>query len=277
VGELRGANLFPRAALESFAPVPARDAARHAGGGGVARDAERAPPTSLADELAAANTRAGRVAPVWRDVERDLTRSFKPPLAVVHDVPDGAGARVADRLRSLLQQNLAAWARGEDGARHPVEPGATITEQPMGRSIDPSQQTFFGVPEGANLRAMPLEQQQALAAAAGEPAAWLRVELEIAVDDAGAVAEARVVTPSGRRRFDRYALTAVRERVAQAHQRAMTTRWVVEAGYAVGSVAAITVDLEKLLHPRDALHLPLEARVRTRISLQWARPRGDSR
>ena len=260
-------ELFPRAILQGLARPPPRPDDRDTPGGW------------LDDANAEARTRAGGVAPVWRQVERELLQGFEPPVDVVHDTPARRIDRIGDRLRTLARQ-WTAVVRDESRLRHPVEPGSTITTVPMGRSIDPSQQGFLGVSEGANLRAMPLEQQQAAVAATGEPADWLRVEVEIAVDATGAIARARVVVPSGRRAFDRYALAAVQAAVTRGAASAPSTlsRWVCEAGYAVARPDSIgvTFDLsmlfDKQLRRQLAAHYPLKERVDRRVSLKWVKP-----
>jgi hypothetical protein len=282
---VRAAELFPPAVLAEAArstsgPRTARPTEPSSTGAGAGRadDVGARVQGWLADDTARARTEGGHVAPVWRDVERALVQGFKPPVAVVHDLPDGAGARLGDRLKTFARQNLAVMLRGEDGLRRGVEPGATIVEAPIGRSIDPSQQSFYGVPEGMNLRAMPLEQQRAVVAATGEPASWLHAEVEITVDDEGAVVAARVAVPSGRRRFDRYALAEVQARVAGVRHAAATTRWAIEAGYAVSRPDSfgITFDLNALFdrasRRKIGLQWPLSDQVRTRVSLLWAKP-----
>jgi TonB family protein len=67
----------------------------------------------------------------------------------------------------------------------------------------------LGVPDGLNLRTMPFEQQQASIAASEQPC-WLEVDVELTLAANGTVVAATVVRPSGRRSFDRYALSEVR-------------------------------------------------------------------
>jgi TonB family protein len=260
-------DLFPHAILQDLARPSA------------APPPKEGPGEWLAEANAAARTRAGGVAPVWRDVERALTLGFKPPIDVVHDAPSRPGARAADRLRTLAQQWFATM-RDESRMRHPVEPGSTIVDLPAGQSIDPSQQSFYGVPEGLNLRALPHQQQQAAAAANDRPASWLSVEVDIVVDAAGTIVAARVVMPSGRRAFDRFALAAVREQMARAAASTPSTRsrWRCEAGYAVSRVDSIGVqfDLSTLFDKRQrqkaALSYPLQQRVEARVALEWVMP-----
>jgi TonB family protein len=148
----------------------------------------------------------------------------------------------------------------------------------MGHSLDPSVQTFFGVPEGMNLRTLPLEQQQALARAAGEPSSWLHAEIEVRVDDQGAIVDARVVVPSGRRRFDRYALAAVKERVAGIRAPAATSRWAIEAAYVIGPLTSLSASFDVMMlfdkasRKRASALPPMGDEVRAKVALLWVRP-----
>jgi hypothetical protein len=65
------AQLFPRGILEALAGHPANNS--------VGRDHDSGTPGDWLDDAAAeARTRAGQVEPVWRDVERELVRRFRP-------------------------------------------------------------------------------------------------------------------------------------------------------------------------------------------------------
>lgn len=261
------ADVFPRALLQSLADERARTLTK-------AQPAPRDNPGGwLSDDAAEARTRAGQVAPVWRDVERELTLNFKPPVATVHD----AGTPGLDRVGSYFKQMIATVARGEDGVRQPREPGSHALEQGPGGSIDLAQQNFAGTPEGSNLRAGPLAQQQAIMAASGQPARWLRVEIEADTDAEGNVTSARVVMPSGRRAFDRFALAAVRERLAHAAAPSSQSRWILEAGYAVSRPDAIGLSFDlAMLYDAQArkqlsVQYPLKERVETKVSLKWVK------
>ncbi|HEX4460636.1 MAG TPA: TonB family protein, partial [Polyangia bacterium] len=263
------AQLFPHALLEQLAAQPARPAPRG--------DRDRETPSGWLDDAAATRTRAGLVAPVWRDVERDLVQNFHPPVDAVHDRPAGKVARVFDRLETMLKQQAAVVAGGEERLRHPLDPDSHGLRFSADSPIDLSQQGFAGVPDGLNLRALPLSQQEAVMAATGDPASWLAVEVEVTVDAAGQVTRTRVVMPSGRRAFDRYALRAVTERVAQATPPASISRWQCRAGYAASRPDAIGVhyDLsmlfDKQLRKQLDAQYPFKERVETRVALQWVK------
>lgn len=266
-------ELFPRSVLDGVAAAAPASSPSPA-----ANDKSRETPQSWLDDAAAeARTRSGAVDHAWRAIERELVGSFKPPVDAVHDTPSRTVDKIGDRLKTWLQQNIAMVKRGEDGLRHPVEPGSTIVEFGANGSIDPSRQTFPGVPEGMNLRAMPLAQQQASVAATAEPASWLRAEIEITVDAAGNVSAARVAWPSGRRAFDRYALATVQAAVARAAPPSTVTRWICEAGYAVDrpDAFALSFDLNMLFDKKSRRQLsaryPTHERVDTRVALKWVK------
>jgi len=77
--------------------------------------------------------------------------------------------------------------------------------------------TVLGVPEGSNWRTLPMEQQAAALAAVQKPV-WLATDIEIRVAADGTLLGARVLSPSGHRKLDRYALAEV-QRVARLEPR----------------------------------------------------------
>ena len=264
------AELFPHGLLEGLAAPPPDDE--------PGRDRDRETPGGWLDDSAAtARTRAGQVDPVWREVERELVQSFHPPLDVVHEAAAGKVARALDRLDTYLKQQAAVIEGGEERLRHPIDPDSHGLRFSADAPIAASQQGFTGAPEGLNLRSLPLSQQEAVMAATGDPASWLEVELEITVDGAGNVTHTRVVMPSGRRAFDRYALRLVAERVAHATAPASISRWVCRAGYAASRPDAIGVhfDLSMLFEKRRpeqvSVQYPWKERVETRVSLKWVK------
>jgi TonB family protein len=264
-------DLFPGGVLQRFAGAsPGPRVSDHPGGAPGER-VER-----WAQEAAAeARTRSGQVDHVWRVVERELAGGYHPPAEVVHEKPDRRGARVADRLRSWVQQLAAATVRGPPST--PNLPGSHADHTPAYRSIDPSQENFVGTPAGLNLRAGAFGQQQAAAAASDSPARWLSVEIEVTTDEDGSVREARVVVPSGRRAFDRHALAAVQEAVARGGTRAAVSRWQVEAGYSIAHIDSVGLTFdENALFDRGARlkgRYPLQENVETRVTLRWVMPR----
>jgi TonB family protein len=279
-GPVAPPELFPTGVLQELAaknlgPPPWARAPAASPKNDRDRDHDRDTPGAWADDAAAeARTRSGQVDPVWRDIERSLVQSFKPPIDVVHDLPRSKLARFGDRLRSFTNQAAGVVARGEEGLRHPVEPGAHDLGFGAGGYIDPGQQGFQGLPEGLNYRSMAFAQQQAVAAASAEPARWLVVEIEITVDAAGKVTRARVAFPSGRRAFDRYALHLVEEQVAKGTPPSSLSRWLCKAGYAVARPDAIGVDVLKLFSRKtikDSLLYPLKDRVEAQVSLKWVK------
>src|SRR5207249_7361678 len=154
--------------------------------------------------------------------------------------------------------------------------GSHADNTPAYRSIDPSQENFVGTPAGLNLRAGPLGQQQASAAASDQPARWLSVEIEVTTGENGEVRDARVVSPSGRRAFDRHALAAVREAVARGGGKSAISRWQVEAGYSVARPDTIGFSFdENAIFDRGArlkAKYPFQENVETRITLRWVMP-----
>jgi TonB family protein len=265
-------DLFPGGVLQQFAGAPSPGPAADRPGGAPGARVER-----WAEEASAeARTRSGQVDHAWRAVERDLTLGYKPPVDVVHDVPRRTGDKIADRFRTLLQQWAGAVVRGPPS--NPNLLGSQVDHTPAYRSIDPSQQNFVGTPDGLNLKAGALGQQQAAADAADQPAKWLSVEIEVTTDESGGVVDARVVMPSGRRAFDRHALAAVREAVARGGTRGAVSRWQVEAAYSVSRMDSIGFSFdENALFDRNARRLkanyPLQEDVRTRIALRWVMPK----
>jgi TonB family protein len=268
------AQLFPRALLQDLADKSATaPSGARASPPATANDRDN-PGGWLDDASAEARTRAGQVAPAWRDVERALVRRFKPPIDIVHDIPRRGIDRFADRMRTFAQQAIGVVGRGEEGLRHPIERGANDLSFGAGGYIDPGNEGFEGLSERTNIRSMPLAQQQAVAAATAMPAHWLTVEIELVVDGAGNVTSARVVMPSGRRAFDRYALRMVQEELARTPLPSSQSRWVCRAGYAVSRPDAIGIDVFKLFSRktiRDSLQYPLKDRVDASLSLKWVK------
>ncbi len=173
-------------------------------------------------ERAKERAASGNIAPRWREIERKLVQTFRPPLDVV---------KQENVFKALAHQILRS---GLDGPPHVGPPP---------RGFDSSVQTLPGTPEGMNLRSLPMEQALAVQARWGEPATALRVEVEVELDDEGRILVARVTQPSGRRAFDRTALAAVEEAVraggAPDERRGVRTVWSVEAAVAVAPPTSI--------------------------------------
>lgn len=168
-------------------------------------------------------TRSGLVASRWRDAERRLLERFQPPMAVVQQEPTAG---------TFLKQYLAATPQGG----------------PVPRGVDSSVQSPLGVPEGANLRSTPLEQTGAAIAATGQPASWLRTEVEVVLDASGAVVSAHPALRSGVRRFDQLAVAAVVQAVEHGgpldESRGMITRWSVEASVAAAPLPTLGLSVD---------------------------------
>jgi TonB family protein len=203
---------------------------------------------------------SGRVSSHWRDVERKLVQNFHPPVGVV---------KQENVVKALAHQMLRSWL---DGPPH---------VGPVPRGTDASIQTLPGTPEGFNQRSLPLEQALAVQSRWGDPATWLRVEVEITIDEDGRITHSRIIHPSGRRLFDRHALSAVEDAVRVAgppvERRTVVTRWLVEAALAVAPPTAVGLRFDETgrLNPGatgirryvDGVY-PLQQRVQTRVALK---------
>lgn len=218
-------------------------------------------------EMAQNDAAQGRIAPVWRNMERELTETFQPPPELVRD---------GGRLRTGARQYLAALAGGaEERVRQPQVFGRRQQDDTFaGKSVDPSQQGFLGDPPGLNLRSGGLEQQFAAQQALSQPASWTEVEIEVETDDAGEVRAANIVMSSGRRAFDRYALEAVKKRVQNGRPEPRTlSHWRVAAAESVDMQIGATFDenaiFDKRARKRNSLNFPLHRHVRTRVQLAW--------
>ncbi|MCU1280313.1 MAG: TonB family protein [bacterium] len=185
----------------------------------------------IADGVARQRVSSGSLAPRWREIERKLAQSFHPPLAVV---------KQENVVKALARQILRSWLDGEPRV-------GTVP-----RGVDASVQTLPGTPEGLNLRSLPMEQALAVQARWGDPASWLRVEVEVTLDQDGRITAARVTRPSGRRLFDRSALAAVEDAVraggAPEEHRPVVTRWLVEAALAVAPPTAVGLRFDETGH-----------------------------
>jgi TonB family protein len=105
-------------------------------------------------------------------------------------------------------------------------------ESPLDRAIAP-REGFAGVSEGSNLRSMPLAQQQASMAAFYKPV-WQVIDVEVALDRDGTLLGAWIITSSGSRRLDRYALEQVKHVAAERPEplpRSARLRYRLRASY----------------------------------------------
>jgi TonB family protein len=217
-----------------------------------------------ADAVARERATSGNVAPRWREIERKLSQSFHPPLAVV---------KQENVVKAFAHQVLRSWLDGDPRVG------------PVPRGVDPSVETPPGVPPGLNLRTMPTEQALAVQARWGEPASWLRVEVEVTLDDDGSILSARVLRPSGRRLFDRTALAAVEDAIraggAPEEHRVVVTRWLVEAAVAVAPPTSIGFRFDESGHLDPGAHgwrkyiaptYPMQQSIRSHVSLVAIEP-----
>jgi TonB family protein len=277
---MRAPSLFPRDVIEGLATSPrATDETRSPSRWSVLSPEHQETPQQWADEAnLAAQARAGRIAPVFRDIERALVVGFKPPPSVVHDEPPTRARRFGDKLGTYVKQMFAVIRRGEDAVRTPNVPGSRALALTSSGSIDPAQQGGPGMPAGLNYRSMPQDQQQAILAATGDPVTMIDVVIEVVVDGAGRVTRARVVSPSGRRAFDRYALAAVEAEVARRAPPPSRSRWRCRAGYAVAQINSVGIGVDPMMlfdkrARRDFdVQYPLKERVEARVSLEWVQP-----
>ncbi|HEX8954600.1 MAG TPA: energy transducer TonB, partial [Polyangia bacterium] len=218
----------------------------------------------IADAAARERAASGNLTPRWRDLERKLALEFHPPLAVV---------KVESAGKALVHQILRAWLDG---------PPRTGT---VPRGVDASVETLPGTPPGLNLRSLPEEQALAVQARWGEPASWLRVEVEVTLDDEGNLRAARVTRPSGRRLFDRTALAAVEDAIraggAPDEHCTVVTRWVVEAAVAVAPPTSLGFGFDETGHLNPgasglrkylAPKYPLQQSVQSHVSLVAIEP-----
>lgn len=192
---------------------------------------------AMVDEsLARDRAQSGSVAPHWRDIERKLVQEFHPSVGVV---------KQENRAFALAHQIVRAWLDGP-----PKTPSGP--RGPLVGAVDPSIDTLPGTPPGLNFKSLPEEQALAVQARWGEPAAWLRVEVEVTIDEEGHIRATRVTRPSGRRLFDRTALGAVEDAIRAGgppvEHRAVTTRWLVEAAVAAAPPTSVGFRFDETGH-----------------------------
>jgi TonB family protein len=210
----------------------------------------------ILDDVGVDAARSGRVAPVWRDVERQIDQRFNP---TVEEITRDPAAKTLSR--QLLQ------ARPQSG--------------PVPRGYDASRQITSSPRDFAGYRA---EQVGAARRAYEEPRGWQRVEIDAEIDGDGRIRDLRVAAPSGMRVFDRKAMDAVRAAL-EAHPPRdghALVRWAVEAaagmklpavgvitdevsGRAVGGGVGVGVSADK--NGRLQLDVPLTRQVHTRVTL----------
>jgi len=174
---------------------------REAGQGRVARWAREA--------VGEANARTGDVPPIWRDIERRIERSFRPPRNAVTRASSGG----------ILARQLLSTGTAK------IEP-TLVDKQAPERSRE------------ATLAADVAAGQAAAARAQG----WVRTEILVEVGPDGLLRSAEIAASSGRAALDKLALEAVRAAVAEhpiaagcrrAPPCTVRVRWAVEAAVRV--------------------------------------------
>ncbi|HEY7956117.1 MAG TPA: TonB C-terminal domain-containing protein [Polyangia bacterium] len=202
---------------------------------------------------------SGAVRPRWRDAERRLTETFRPPLALVKQESVG---------KMFVHQLLRELREGPPPAGK------------VARAVDASRLNVLGVSDGTNLPSLPQEQQQAMQAAMGRPASWLSTEVEAVIDGAGKIVSLRVVVPSGRRKYDRAVLEAVKQAIkdrgALDEPGPVVTLWAVDASVSVAPPTGVgfTFDESGRLQPGATgvrkylrFNYPMQQTVKTRVKL----------
>ena len=201
----------------------------------------------LQEELGADAVRSGRVAPVWREVEREISHGFQPTVSQV--TRDPAAGTIVKQLDACAPAGERSTPRSYDGS-HDFK-----SDQAQGFAM------FRG-------------QQVAAAHAAYEaPREWHRVEIESEVDADGRLINLRVAFPSGIHELDRAALDAVRAALERrppkdGHTRA---RWGVEAGTAVAPAGGGR-GRRRDLQPRDRRRRRSRLRARRERKSKGRRP-----
>jgi len=220
--EKPGAAASPpeRASVELFPDgvIAAQSAVKPSWGGRTRRAGDPPEPGGREDEAARVGARVdallgrargerevagGRVDPAWRDLERAIDATFRPPADAISS--DSALTALAKQFRNVAIGG--ATPRGVDPSRA-AEPGVFIAEQ-----IAASQRAI------------------------AEPAEWRTSEITVELGDDGRLLEARIALGSGRAALDRQALEAVRRALARRPLRDprghVTARFSVEAAVAV--------------------------------------------
>ena len=183
------------------AALPSEDVASETGAKRIAR--------WLRESSAEANTRDGDVPPIWRDIQRHIEETFRPPRKVVSEASTAV----------LLGRQLLGTGRPAAPARTERLPAELRARE-------------------ATLAADVMAGQEA----AARPAAWLRTDIVVEVGSDGGLRSAEIAASSGRADLDRLALEAVRAAVAERPvvggcRRATTCttriRWAVEAAVRV--------------------------------------------
>lgn len=213
---------------------------------------------ALAQSQAEADVRAGRVDPIWRDIERDAHKLFNPPVEAV--VPQSnANLMVRQLLRSVTPepaQNASAWLASNNTALRVQD------------SITALQKSY------------------------NKPAIGRTAIIEADVDAEGQVLAVRLVQSAGTRRVDDEALRAVeravRLRPIRDPRGAVTARYALRAEVAVhiplptpgvesnnGAVSSFTVGITGTFDEvtrKASVDKPFRKHVETHVDLISVRP-----
>lgn len=212
----------------------------------------------VAEATGAERVRSGRVAPRWRDAERQLTEGFHPPPALVKE---------ADIGRTYVNQMLNTIKRGPP-------PSA-----PYERGANPSAEVASGLPDNNPLvRSMALDQQMAAQQATGMAASWTTAEVEAVIGSDGKLESIKITRISGRRKFDQAALEAVRKAVEgrgpleEGEKRGVVTRWSVSASLTVAPPTSLGFGFDEVTGKVHGAY-PFKQEVKTKVALLSVTPR----
>lgn len=255
-GPAAGVDLFPHSSL--------CQAVGCAGGNssGPGRGLGAAIAEDQAQLLAESEVKQGRVAPVWRELERDIKQTFAPAVE---------SASPATRKELVMQQLL-----------RPAPPAP--------------EQSRAGWLARQDLRNRLLAEVQAAQDAYDEPSEGRETEIEVELDAQGQVTAVRVLRASGSRRFDAEAERAVRQALRIRPIRDVTgpvvARWVLRGEVAVnlprvtpmpesnsGMVSAVTAGIAGTFDEttgKVSVRTPLAKRLQTRVRLVSVRPRSGA-
>ncbi|MFO0579380.1 MAG: TonB family protein [Polyangia bacterium] len=260
----RGIDLFARSALCRAVGCATATGPGGAGGGhGTERSAGSEAAArirgALAQDADAADVRAGRVDPQWRDAEREAKKLFAPPIETV--APDSRPSLIAKQLirpvtPAPANSKWSAWASNDPALRKRDE-------------ITAAQDAY------------------------NEPAVGRAVEVEVEIDDEGQIVEARVVLGSGSRRLDAEALRAieraVRLRTIRDPRGPVIARFALRADLALnlplatpvvepnsGQMSALTFGISGTFDEvtgKAEVKVPMKKRLSTRVDLVSVRPK----
>jgi hypothetical protein len=226
-----GVDLYPGAVLDGVAragtpTAPGWGGVTHRAGDGslppgtrdAAADREHAAAQIhqwLDESAAEERASSGRIAPAWRDLERDVDRDFHPDVELVseHNAVVGLAREFMNMARSPSTNGQLASA----------------------------EDTFF--------------------------------EVEVVIGAAGQVLGTRVLNPSGRRSFDRYALEVIRRDIERrqdelAHPpHRVRTRWTFEAHVIVIPPTTAGLSFDEVTGHVQAIY-PFQKKVMTHIALR---------